>query len=198
MAHQYATAADTISDYMPEVILDATAVTGNKHIIDRHLQAVSAFIDEYCRRRLGYFLPAGSTATERRFRGKGKNYLELPVHVADTVVIEGIAGSVIYENDVNGWVYWNDINIDTGDYHYASGDRFFEEGRQYLVTAKWGYAETPAPIVAACKEIAASIWSKGNGIVGEISPEGFVIEREIPLTARAFLKPFIRREFEIQ
>ena len=314
MAHKYATAAETVSDYMPEVVLNGE----NTPIIERHIEAASRYVDDFCGRLPGYYVARGATPgdlqkvtvsaegdvtgpgdvilritselletpieervsaafaelpadyaatlraaalaneditdlfsiagsgveisaevkehapndptlkleifppflggaegivsknstvttpgtydgpTPRRFRGAGENYLQMPPYVPGTASIDGIAPSVYYENDVNGWLFWNDQNFNGGDYFAGSRRGFFEAGRVYIVSARWGFAETPPPIVAATKEIAAAIWSKGAGIIGDVSPSGFVIERDIPITTKALLKPYIRREFEVR
>lgn len=194
MAHKYTTAAIVISDYMPEVDGSDNAIVA---IVDRLIESVSEFVDEYCKRPIEYFMPAGDTASVRNVRGRAERFLQLPKHVAGSVSIEGISDASWYEHASNGWLYYND-QTNVTDYFPAGENEFWEAGRLYPVSAIWGYAATPGPIAAATAEIVAAIFAKGRGIVGEVSPEGFIVEREIPLTARAMLKPYVRREFEIQ
>lgn len=166
----------------------------------RMLDAATRFVDSYCRRPVGYFDPAAVGAAERRFRGDGENFLRLPVHVFGSISQVTVDGNVIdaanyYESDQNGWLYREDSvwQSDEGFTPY----QLWEQGRTFKVTARWGYAATPADIQQAVMLIAVSLWDRQKGTLGDVSPEGFVIERAMPLLAREILDRYKRREFEV-
>jgi hypothetical protein len=75
--------------------------------------------------------------------------------------------------------------------------RAFVADAVYKVSARWGFAETPDDIVLACKMIAQHIWDRGQGTFGQVTPAGFVIERDIPPPARLILDNWKRKEFEL-
>lgn len=200
MSYSYATIDDTILDVLTEVKSDE-----QKASVGRLIEATSAFIDGFTNRPPGYFsaLDDESEPTVRRYRGEGSNFLRIGRHVPGTVTIENVGASLYYEHPENGWIYSNDVNAQPGN---VSGDGYGFRGRAerlfacnglYAVSARWGFSATPDNISMATKQIVQQIWDRGKGIIGQISPSGFVIERDIPLTARAFLTPYIRREFEI-
>lgn len=201
--HKYANDAEIIADKIP-----AATSENETAAIARLNESVSAAVDAYCKRPPGYFLPASATATPRNFRGRGTHILPLPVHVFGTVEVSGFAGAgaagAFYENEVSGFLYrgtpngganWigNLSEIATG----ADGGAVWTKGAIYSVSARWGYAETPAPIIEAVKQIVARWFAQGQGTFGEVSPTGFVIERSAPPSAILLLNPFVRGEYEL-
>lgn len=144
-------------------------------------------------------------ASTRRYRGKGKNYLQIGRHVAGSATIPGTDSTLYYEHPENGWLYAVDnaaVAGVGGNDQYNSFDAnfnkcFFAKDALYLVSARWGFASIPMDITMATKQIVQQIWDRGQGVIGEVTPSGFVVEREIPLTARAFLQRWVRREFEV-
>lgn len=197
-----------IADKLPELLpkVDGDEINADDvDTITRLCEAVSSFIDRYCKRRAGYFAAAVYTddvieaGTVRRYRGEGKRYLRIGNHVAGTLSVTSpvIAADRYYEHDSNGWLYALDTNFnDEGDY-FVNSDCFFEAGRPYEITAVWKFDPSPADVIEAGSQIVAAIWDKGKGVVGEVTPAGFVVDRDIPLTAAALLKPYIKRPFEI-
>lgn len=196
--YQYADTDETRDDVLTGIRDDNESQLAT---LGRILEAASAMIDRYTDRPAAYFAAVGdeATATERRRRGEGKNYLRLGRHVPGSVLIEGyVVGTDFYEAS-NGWVYLKDP-ADVGNYsddQRSYRSRIFVQDAVYLVSAVWGFAETPADIVFACKLIAAHIWDRGQGIFGQVSPSGFVIERDMPPTAATILDNWKRKEFEI-
>lgn len=199
--------ADKIPDIKPATGDDVNA--DDLATVTRICESVSAFIDSYCKRRPGYFSAAvfdgdelDEAGTMRRYRGEGRNFLRIGNHVAGSVSIgsPAIADSRYYEHPENGWLYAIDSSNDNGGDYYPdfSENKFFAAGQIYEVTAVWKFASTPADIIEAGKQIISNIWDKGRGVIGEVTPSGFVIEREIPLTARAILNLHRKREFEIE
>lgn len=159
--------------------------------------------------------PTGSTvavageyavpASVRRYRGRGRNFLQIGRHVPGSVTIDGTSETLYYEHPETGWLYAVD-NANVAGVGDGSGDGyipdrsnqcFFADGALYLITGRWGFAATPADIVYATKLIVGHVWDRGQGVIGEVSPSGFVIERDMPLTAKTLLDRWIKREFEV-
>ncbi len=144
-----------------------------------------------------------SAAAVRRYRGNGKNYLQIGRHVRGTVSVENVGSSLYYEHPENGWLFATDVAGQPGSGYEGDNDyrlqncNLFAANALYLVTARWGFAETPQDITMAVKQITQHIWDRGKGVIGQISPSGFVVERDIPLTAKAMLTNWIRRDFEV-
>ena len=185
--HKYADDLELVADYLTEVSTDNA---DQMNIVARRNEAVSAMIDSYCNRRKAFFVAAGNTATPRHFRGTNSRFLILPVHVLGAVQVSGVSPSLYYENTENGWLYGNPE---------TAGDcaNFWLRNKTYVVTARWGYEETPAEIIEATKIIVAHFYDNGQGILGDITPNGFVIQRDMPPTAKTLLQPFIKKEFEL-
>lgn len=194
----YADQEQLIADYLPEA-KSAREIAA----VDRIADAASRFVDSYCRRPADYFSPAPTAPSMKRVRGEGQSFLRLPVHVFGSITqIDNKTFSAwsnrVYESDKSGWLYFEsdefgvESNFSTG-YCYK---RWTSE-RIYKVTARWGYAATPPPIVEAVRLITARIYSVQKGAIGQVTAEGFINERLIPQAAKDLLKNFVKREFEI-
>ena len=202
---KYADLDNLLADYLPE----ATSAN-DRAAVGRILDNVSAFVDSYCRRAPGYFAgveitpvapstePTFPPATVKQIRGEGRNFLRLPVHVFGTAEIQDFApAGNYYESDVNGWLYLDapvQNLFDSGDFYQPR----FSDGRIYLVSAVWGYRNTPLDLSEAVRLIVKNIWETQDGVLGQISPAGFVTKPDlIPPDALLILDRYKRREFEI-
>lgn len=197
MAHQYCTLELVKSLASPETdIADADTITQVNAMID----AVSAWIDTYTDRPANYFGVAADDPTVRRYRGQDKDLLRIGPHVGTAAVtIPLVAASLIHE-DSNGWIRYDGLDNISGDEDYISTyktGRFFEKDVTYHVSARWGFVAIPPDIVLACALIVGEIMDRGKGVIGQVSPAGFVIERAMPLAARDILDGRKRKEFEI-
>lgn len=139
--------------------------------------------------------------TEKRLRGEGRNFLRLPVHIFGSIESVKLNGTVIdsanyYESDKNGWLY-EETNVWSENDGFDPDCPLFENGRIYKVTARWGYAVTPLDLQEAVRETVTRLWETQKGTLGQITPNGFVIERALPLFAREVLNRYKKREFEI-
>lgn len=191
----YADQTLLIADYIPEA-----KSAGEIAAVGRILASVSAFVDTHCKRVPGYFSPAAEEPSDKRVRGEGQHFLRLPVHVFGSIESVKILGSTIdsanyYESDRNGWLYREEgaWSLEQG----LGNQNIWEDGRIYTVKARWGYEATPADLSEAVRQTVKAIWERQKGVLGEVSPEGFVIERAMPLFARDVLDRYKRREFEI-
>lgn len=187
----YANLENLLKDYLPEV-----AKQIEKDAVERMLNGVSSFVDQYCKREKGYFNPSPETPSMKRVRGEGHHFLRLPRHIADSITeINGQSfaelSTQLYESEKNGWLYYETQEF--GGY----STRCFENGKVYKITARWGFEETPADIQQAVCQIVQRWFRTANGIIGEQMPNGFVLERDMPKSAKAILDTYIKREFEI-
>lgn len=218
---RYADLDNLIADYIPEAKSER-----EKAAVGRILDAASAFVDSYTRRPDGFYAsvlvaqsasempPSSDTVppvlpspTVQRVRGEGQNFLRLPRHIFGTAQLQDAGFVNYYESEKNGWLYRDASNLralDDGVSVSLNFDGYFDSeylssfafGKIYLVSAVWGYAATPLPIVEAVRLIVARIYSVQKGTIGQVTTEGFIQERLIPQAAKDLLAQFIRREFE--
>ena len=194
MSYQYATAEQLKQLALPEIDITDETVLAQVNAI---LAGVSAGIDRYCDRPAGYFSPSAEEPTTRRIRAEGQNYLRIGRHVGDVEFTNPVVSSTVFYQAENGWIYWNEQPVSGDADYFAQADKFFEANRIYIVSARWGFEATPDDIVLATALIAGDLYDRGNGVIGQVSPTGFVIERAMPLPARELLNGWKRREFEI-
>jgi hypothetical protein len=193
----YADKDQLIADYLP----DAKS-TAEKAAIQRILDGVSTFVDTYCDRKPGYFNPAETEPSEKRVRGEGKHFLRLPRHVFGSIEQVTLYGTVIdselfYESEKNGWLYYENVGVGLERTFADCSDRRWYEGEAYKVTARWGYAVTPLDLQEAVRQTVTRIWEAQKGVLGDVTPSGFVIERSMPLFAREVFDRYKARPFEI-
>lgn len=186
---------------VPDLVLpDAGSEEQNLQVASSlaFISAASGFVDQYCRRPQNYFAAADpDNPTERIYRGKDSNSLQIGRHLPGSVTVLGIAAQAYYEG-ANGWLYALDPGPSNAGIDWVGNSNcFWNSCYQYRVTAAWGFDATPEEIKHAVKAIAEQIFDRGQGILGQTTPAGFIIERDIPLTAKAFLQPWIRRQFEV-
>jgi hypothetical protein len=200
MTYSYADTDETIQD-----VLTGATSDGQKETVGRLIEAASNLVDRYTERPENYFaaLDNESEPTARRYRGNGKNFLMIGRHVIGSASVQGVADSLFYEHPENGWLFSNDpagVVASYGDDDVTNrtpNSMLWTNGALFIVSARWGFAATPSAIVHATKLITQHLWDKGKGVLGEVSPSGFVIERDIPPTARLALDVWKKRQFEI-
>jgi hypothetical protein len=186
----YATLDELIKDCLPEV-----KSTSEREALGRFLEAASRAIDTLTKRPANYYAPAAAQPSPRNFRGEGTNYLRIPVHVAGSidattgVQVGGHPLTNWIEHDQGGWLYMT--------HGFGSLGGVWVRGALYTVFARWGYEETPADIVLVCKDLTAHYFNKHRGVIGQIAPSGFVIERDAPPTVKPILAQYKRKEFEL-
>jgi hypothetical protein len=183
--HVYCDTDELIQD----VLSDQTG-DDERETIGRLIESVSAFVDRYTKRPAAYYMPASLTATPRYYVATNRNLLQVGLHVAGSLSIQNIAAGNYEVRDK--MIYSIQAN---GDEYMPGG--LFRPGCQYIVTARWGYLETPAEIIEATKQIVARWYSQGRGTLGQSTPDGFILERDMPPNARALLAGFIKNEYEL-
>jgi hypothetical protein len=191
----YCDVEDLISERFPDVV----SAEGQESI-GLLVEAASRFVDSYIKKPFGYFLPSPSTGTARNFRGDGTKILRLPKHIKNTCSITNLNIEDWYESPEGhlyrgesaiggaipqGWVF--ELNFETFDRDIP----FWINNRLYVVTARWGYEETPADISEAVMQIVYRWWKTQAGTLGQITPNGFLIERDIPKAAKAILDNYV-------
>lgn len=199
----YASATELIQDYLPEHTGNAAV----EALIGRLCEAASRLVDRFCIRRDDYFAPAAPTATEREFIGQGKVYLILPVHVKGTVTLPNVDAALYYEAD-NGWIYTKPLPdylyIPMRGYgdeplEYYDGRARFVRGAGYKVSARWGYADTPADVKEAVRQTVIAIFERKRGILNDVTTADLTLPvLQLPPVVRDMLLPYKRREFEIE
>lgn len=194
----YADLDNLLADYLPEVEKDE-----DKQAIARILDNVSAFVDTFCDRISGYFNPSPVEPSVKRVRGEDQRFLRLPVHIFDSITeIDGKPfadySNFLYESDKNGWLYFESEEFgNEHSFRTFDGTRLFMDGRVYKVKARWGYQQTPLDLQEAVRQIVCKLWEIKKGTLGQITPNGFVIERAMPPFAKEVLTKYKKRAFEI-
>lgn len=193
----YANLDQLIADYIPGATKQAEV-----DAIERVLDNVSAFVDTYCRRTAGFFNPSAEEPSIKRVRGEGSHFLRLPVHVFGSITsvkrgnsTTAIDSSSYYESDKNGWLYIEEDSI-YPETSFGCSENWID-GAIYKVTARWGYAATPADLQEAVRQLVVKIWETQHGVLGTETPSGFIIERAMPPLVREVLDRYKKRQFEI-
>jgi hypothetical protein len=187
-----------IADYLPEAKSQSEI-----DAIGRILDSVSAFVETYCDRLPGYFDPSPNDPTEKRVRGEGKHFLRVPFHVFGSIEQVTLLGQVIdsssyYESDKNGWLYYENTGLHLErTFAQECNEWRWYEGEVYKVTARYGYAATPADLQEAVRQTVTRMWETQKGTLGQLTPDGFIVERALPLFAKEVLDRYKKRPFEI-
>lgn len=190
----YTTKEIVIADYLPGVTGDDDGDT-----LDRMIVAVSAFVDSYCKRPPGYFAKVETSVavSVRHIAALTDRMIQLPAHHPGTVTIAGIASSQFFES-AKGNIYAAETD-DSPNSNFPESPEcgVFRPGKIYKISARWGFVDTPPEIIEATKQIVARWFSQGRGTFGQTTPDGFVIERDAPPSAKSLLANFIKNEYEI-
>ncbi len=187
----YANIDQLIADYLPDAKSQA-----EKTALGRILDAVTRQIDSHCKRPAGYFAPAAAQPSARQFHGEGTNYLRIPVHVANSIDLE--TGVQVSGHPVKNWLERGE----RGGWLYMTCGLgklggLWVRGVEYTVRARWGYEETPPDIAEACRQLAVHYFERQRGTIGQLTPSGFVIERDMPPPVKTILAAYKRKEFEV-
>jgi hypothetical protein len=196
----YAT-AEALSARVPTQFADGT--TGaldeeKRDTAESLLEAISRAIDSKTRRHPGAFSQSPTNPTERVVYGNNKSCLEIPEHVAGSVdptvtTIQGVTAPQFVEHRANLCI------VDSTGVMLRTS--VWREGVPYTITARWGYASTPADIREACL-VWASLRARLNagdvsGVVTTITRDGASLQRDdIPPTVNDLIKPYVLPERE--
>ena len=153
----YATAAE-----VKEVGTQLTGFTDA--LIDKVIERASRFFDHLCGVSDEFFEPAGASTSVRTFYGDGTNMLRLDPYVAGTLSIavpSGYTAPTYIER--NGYLVLTteDVGAIVGmlppfPSWWRTGTGWWS-GLPITVTAKWGYAATPADVKLAIIELVINV-----------------------------------------
>lgn len=145
---------------MPMVQQATTAAIPDDQLDDL-IEMASRFFDLLCGVEPGYFEEAGLTATARTFYGNGSRFLKLDRYVPGSLNATlsyptGYTALDYVERD--GYLVITDsTGVLSSSLRWSSG---WYSGVPITVTAKWGFAATPADVKLAVIELAANLWSE--------------------------------------
>lgn len=80
--------------------------------------------------------------------------------------------------------------LQTVDNYGRPSEAVWNYDQPFYIRAHWGYAETPAAIKKAVIQIVLGWRQRERGILGQVNPEGFIRETDIPLSAKSLIAPF--------
>lgn len=165
---------------------------------EKLLESISRAIDSLTRREAGAFSPAASDPSSKVIYGNGKSCLDVPAHIPATInstitTIQGVTPPKFAE--------YRGMLCITDTAGVLLRHEVWREGVPYTISARWGYATTPADIREACLVWAAqrARMNSGDmaGMVTSIARDGATIQRDdIPPVVRDLLKPFVLPETE--
>lgn len=190
---EYGTVDALISGFLP------SANDADRPTLSQMLVSAYRTIDSRTRRQPFAFSPAPTEATEQTFYGTDSPVLLLPDFVPGSIA--GVTGLQGYMPA--GWVEWQRRDETAGAYrrgiHTTTADGIltarvvWKKGVPFKVTARWGFAETPAEITQAGYILVRHFWTQnpGNlsGPVGDLRP--YVQERGLPKLVDEMIAPYV-------
>lgn len=129
-------------------------------LVESLIEQASRYFDSLCGVTEGYFELAGTSATARTFYGDGTNYLRLDPYVSGSLNASiTLPDGYTVPEFIEGGGYL--IIVSSGIRYsltpwWASGG--WLEGVPVVVTARWGFAATPADVKLAIIELAINLW----------------------------------------
>lgn len=163
-------------------------------LIDNLIERVSRLFDQMCGVAEGYFNePLYPTATEHTFYGDGTNYLSLPPYIPGTLDTVSLPD----EYSAPDYVAQNEHLIRTYSNHYLPPGPFrsyfygWDEGVPVTVTAKWGFASTPADVKLAIIEWVINVWRETDPASLKLTNlDGSVLREAIPPRVKEVIKRY--------
>jgi len=160
----YCQLAELVTGYLPNVTAAA-----DQAVLSSMITRASRAIDTRTRRPIDAFAPASATPTAAIFHGDNQAVLLLPEFVTGSVA------SVTAPTDYlpEGHREFRRREVSTGalrvGLHTATSDGIltprvvWTRGVPYTVTARWGFAATPAEITEACLQLVRHWWRQQQG-----------------------------------
>lgn len=129
---------------------------------------------------------ADVVASVRTFYPEGLNHLKLDPYVAGTLTLLAVPSG--YETPY--YVERNGYLIRTGsDYVLPSSGWVWNLGVPVTVTAKWGFAETPADVRQAVIELTINLWREVDPATAKlVGVEGIIQRETLPPRVREIAK----------
>lgn len=184
------TGENAITGYLPQVT-DDEAKAKVSEIISRVSRRIDAYVTDATVE--DYFAPAAQDASTKKIRGEGVSYLSLPEFVPGTVsAVTAPAGFTVPDFEEEGQTL-----VIRDSYGARTRSRAWLEDVPYTVTARWGLAAVPAPIIEAALQLVVRTYRAGDeafsGVIGGIRQDGSIIERGWPAAVKEILDGYRRR-----
>ena len=131
-----------------------------------------------CEVNENFFAKAENDVSEKTLSGAGTSLLRLPPYIAGTleaVETEGV------EFEIN---YFRESGKPPVQFLYAPSNIYFAENEQYVLTAKWGFAEIPADIQQATVAMAIKMFRETDAATVKMSDTENQTTQNVP--------PFVR------
>jgi hypothetical protein len=178
-------------------------VSATDDYLTKLIERASRFFDLVVGVAPQFFELAGPSATTRTFYGDGTNFLKLDAYVAGTlsttlVVPDGYTAPTFIERD--GYLV---LTSDNGSllHQWPPFPSWWRIGAGWwagvaiTVTAKWGYAATPADVKLAVIELTINLLRETDpASIKLINTEGLAIREKLPPRVRAIVELYRRRE----
>jgi hypothetical protein len=169
-------------------IQDAGTQLGNypAWFLDDCIERASRYFDHLCGVVDGFFEPAGETATSKVIYGDGSVYLNLPPYVAGSLnttltVPSGYILPSFIERD--GFLVITGLTgtlLTRAALGHAS-DSVWWDGVPITVSARWGYAATPADVKMAVIEMVINLLRTVDPAVTNLTDlEGQPLREKVP------------------
>ncbi len=179
----------TVSEFKNYLVGQANSgLTGQDAQYEDAIQTASREIENYCARQFN----RADSATAREYAPSGCDYVDVDdFHTTDDLevridtALDGNFSTLLdpfqYElspangivDGVAGWPFYR-IRLLNGMRFPSS---YNGRSRVVQVTAKWGWADVPAPVKAACKIMAAETWKLKDAPFGVLGLDEFGVVR---------------------
>lgn len=159
----YVTVAEFRGSGTMPMIAQATAPAIPNDEVETLSERASELFDLVCGVETGHFNPASLTATARTFYGNGTNFLKLDPYVSGSLnaTLSYPSGYTALDY-VERWDIERPYLVITDSTGVLSSRSSFYNGWYcgvpITVTARWGFAATPAPVKQAVIKLMAEMW----------------------------------------
>lgn len=190
----YGLLSDLITGYLPAVTNDV-----DKAAFAMMITRASRAIDTRTRRQANAFTPAPDAPTPQVFYGTDSAVLLLPDFVPGSITTvtapQNFAPAGFAEwqrRDETAGAYRRGLHTSTSD-GILTAREVWKGGVPFTVTARWGFAATPAEITEAVYQLVRAWWLQQPGNlsapVGDMKP--WQIERGFPKMVDELIAPYV-------
>lgn len=179
----YVTKAEVRGAGSMPMVQQATTAAIPDDQLDDLIEMASRFFDLVCGVEPEYFEAAGASPTARTFYGDGSNFLRLDRYVPGSLNAtlsypSGYTALNYAERD--GYLVVTDSTgvLSSRSLTFCNG---WYCGVPITVTARWGFAATPADVKLAIIELAANLWSEVDPKhLKLVAPEHLPLREKLP------------------
>lgn len=131
-------------------------------LVDKYIERASRYFDHLCGVEDEFFEPAGDTPSIKTIYGDGSVYLNLPPYVAGTLnttldIPDGYTAPSFIERDGHLVITGSTGTLFSRSALGHVSDYTWWDGVPITVSAKWGYASTPADVKMAVIEMVINL-----------------------------------------